>query len=510
MKNSFPQIGSMFAEKYRVLAAFQGGMGVVFKVQHIEWDIPLAMKCPLPNLLQIEQAQRSFQHECDVWINLGLHQHIATCYYLRRLENHAYVFAEFVEGGALREAIMMRQLYRGGEEVAFARILDIAIQTAWGLDYAHKRQFVHQDVKPGNILMTSDGTAKLTDFGLARAARVVAQDAQSRASAEFAGGTPAYWSPEQEKKLRVTAGADVWSWGLSVLEMFTGGTVLKSGVRAKAHLAAFRDRGLLKARGLPQMPESIYEILRNCFRSDPANRLNDLGAVAARLIDIYKNVHREEYSRPRPDSSLVAADSLNNRAVSLLDLGEIQKALALLTEALGIDPAHPEATFNRALILYRDGKRTAANVVGKLEAIVPANVGTLVVECLLARMCIEVGDRTKATAVLKSAENKAATETERAELAKIKIARSAGPVKAWFGGNKQPFMLAVPLSGAEHAFDYQKMLRLVQKAEAAHAEKREHDIRRYIDQLRILPGFARHPSVRRLLKRMQTPPEKSQ
>ena len=445
-------------------------MGAVFKVQHVDWGILLAMKCPLPNLLQNQQAQRSFQHECDLWINLGLHPNIATCHYIRRLQHQTYVFAEFVEGGTLREWIMSRQLYRGGEEVALARILDIAIQAAWALDYAHRHRLVHQDVKPGNVMMTSDGTAKLTDFGLARAARVAAQDAQQLAVAEFAGGTPAYWSPEQEKKSRVTAAADLWSWALSVLEMFTGGFVLKSGSLAKPHLAAFRERALLKARGLPKMPESLYELLRHCFRSDPKNRPSDLGGVAARLIDIYKDIHSEQYSRRAPDLSLVAADSLNNRAVSLLDLGEKEKAMRLLSEALANDPVHPEATFNRALILYRDRKRTAANVVAKLEAIAAANAESCNVDCLIARMCIEVGDRTKAMNAVARAESKVVPEGERVEVKKIKTSSSAGPLKAWFGRNKQPFVLAVPLSGAAHAHDYEKMLRLVKKAEAAYVE----------------------------------------
>jgi tetratricopeptide (TPR) repeat protein len=413
------------------------------------------------------------------------------------------VFAEFVEAGSLRDWIMTRQLYRGGEEVALARILDIAIQTAWALDYAHRRQLVHQDVKPGNVMMTSDGTAKLTDFGLTRAARAATHDAQQHAVAEYAGGTPAYWSPEQEKRLDVTLAADVWSWALSILEMFTGGFILKSGAQAKAHLAAFRQRALLKVRGLPKMPDSLYEILGTCFRSDPQNRPSDLGTVAHQLIDIYNSVHGDNYGRLAPDTGLVAADSLNNRAISLLDLGQKDKALSLLTKALAIDPVHPEATFNRALILYREGKRSATNVVAKLEAILAANMGSWNVDCLLARMCIEVGDKTKAMNAIARAESKIASESERAQLGGIKSAVTAGPLKALFGKNRQPFVLAIPISTADHAFDYQKMLRLVKKAEVAYTERRHYDVQRYLEQLRLLPGFARHPEVRQLFKKMR-------
>jgi thioredoxin-like negative regulator of GroEL len=100
-------------------------------------------------------------------------------------------------------------------------------------------------------------------------------------------------------------------------------------------------------------------------------------------------------------------------------------------------------------------------VVAKLEAIAPANMGNSSVDCLLARICIEVGDRAKAMNVIKQAEKKAASESEHAEVAKIKTAATAGPLKAWFGGNKQPFVLATPMSGADHAYDYKKMIRLV-------------------------------------------------
>ena len=126
-------------------------------------------------------------------------------------------------------------------------------------------------------------------------------------------------------------------------------------------------------------------------------------------------------------------------------------------------------------------------------------------DCLIARMCIEVGDRAKAMNAVVRAESKVVSEGERAEVEKIKTSSSAGPLKAWFGRNTQPFVLAVPLSGADHAYDYEKMLRLVKKAEAAYVQMRHYDVQRYLEQLQMLPGFARHPKVRQLFGKMRAP-----
>ena len=79
------------------------------------------------------------------------------CYYVRRLLGAPRVFAEYVDGGSLHDWIRKGTLYRGGSREALKRILDIAVQFAWGLDFSHEQGLIHQDVKPANVMLTADG-----------------------------------------------------------------------------------------------------------------------------------------------------------------------------------------------------------------------------------------------------------------------------------------------------------------------------------------------------------------
>src|SRR5690606_22291803 len=124
------------------------------------------VKSPRPEMVLRALGVAKFEAECATWINLGLHPHTVTCYYVRRLGGIPRVFAEYVEGGSLLDWLRTRRLYEGGPEAALARILDVAIQFAWGLGYAHVRGFVHQDVKPANVLLSQTGQVKVADFGL--------------------------------------------------------------------------------------------------------------------------------------------------------------------------------------------------------------------------------------------------------------------------------------------------------------------------------------------------------
>jgi serine/threonine protein kinase len=173
--------------------------------------------------------RRHFLAELQTWLDLAEHPNLVACRFFRTVGDELVIFAEYIEGAALSDWIEQNKLDR------VETVLDFAIQFAWGLHAAHEQGVVHQDVKPGNALVAADGTVKVADFGLARA-----QSAAMRAStaeghgtmvvAHAGGWTEAYCSPEQAQDLPLSRQSDLWSWGLSVLEMFAGRVAWHSGV----------------------------------------------------------------------------------------------------------------------------------------------------------------------------------------------------------------------------------------------------------------------------------------
>ena len=233
--------GEVIDGQYKVIRlAGEGGMGWVYQVRHLQWGIDLAVKQPKPKILSAED----FEEEAEAWVSLGLHPNLCCCHYLRQLDGLPTVFAEYVSGGSLHDWIADRRLYEGQDADVLRRVLDVAIQFAWGLDHAHQRGMVHQDVKPHNVLLdTSDGdiNVKVTDFGLARAragtglaSPAPGADAGEAASIRVsrAGLTKAYASPEQMRRVVLSQRTDVYSYAVSVLEMFTGKLLWTKGDEA--------------------------------------------------------------------------------------------------------------------------------------------------------------------------------------------------------------------------------------------------------------------------------------
>ncbi len=263
-----------------------------------------------------------------------------------RLNDIPHIFVEFMEGGSLEHWIQRKEydLYAGGPEKNLERILDIAIQFAWGLAYAHDQGLVHQDVKPLNVLMTPEGGVKVTDFGLAKARAIAGESAGEEDTRALVSGslhTVAYRSPEQANGELLSHKTDIWSWAVSVLEMFEGGAYWYDGQSAGTSLETY-----LKREGeahLPIMPDSMAKLLRDCFQKEPNARPDDMLTIANWIMEIYGNKIGENYPRHKPKPTELKADSLNNKALTMLDLGKPDQA----EDAVGPSPGSRQPACGR-------------------------------------------------------------------------------------------------------------------------------------------------------------------
>ncbi|MHC5597676.1 MAG: tetratricopeptide repeat protein [Nostoc sp.] len=425
MPSNFAQwnVGDIILDLYKVTDILgEGGFGKVYKVRHQGWNIDLAVKIPKPEIVEAAGGVENFEREAETWVNLGLHPHTVSCYYVRRIDRSPVVFAEYVAGGSLHDWIKNRTLYAGGATASLPCILDIAIQFAWGLHYAHEQGLIHQDVKPHNVMMTAEGVVKVTDFGLANAPNISTVlslpnfngiSGKQKTLIVNGGGamTPAYCSPEQATRKTLTRRTDLWSWAVSVLEMFQGEITWSHGTVAAEALEYHLETGTDDPQ-LPHIPVPLAQLLRRCFRENPDERPHDMLEVANELQEIYQQVTGEAHPRQPHKTGKDIADSLNNRAVSLLDLGKKSEALQLWEQALKIQPHHPESTYNRGLVLWREAKINDDVLVRDMEQVRQSHAFNWVAYYLLALVHLERDDCSTAIKTLESIQEEAAQQQE--------------------------------------------------------------------------------------------------
>ena len=411
------EAGDVVSDTYKVLGLLgEGGMAKVFKVYHKGWNAELAMKCARPELFESQSGKEAFVHEAEAWANLGPHPNIAYCYYVKSIGAIPHVFAEFIEGGSLAKWIEDGALYEGGKTQAFARILDVAIQSAWGLHYAHEQGLIHQDVKPANILMTKQGQPKITDFGLVGArgaAGMMPEQRDGTVNATWGGMTPAYCSPEQaniaylgesgaprEEWPRLTRRTDIWSWAATVLEMLLGERNWMVGQAAGYALREYESMKESLPGCVPEMPKPVWELLSSCLAEDETQRPATMAEAADTLVKIFERETGVAYPREMPKATKLRAAALNNRAVSLYDLGKRDEAEELWKSALEDEQHHPESAYNLGLAEWRTLRITDDILVQRLEENIRLHPSDWIPQYLLAQAHTERSDFDSASAIL--------------------------------------------------------------------------------------------------------------
>ncbi len=259
--------------RYKVLEELgQGSMGIVYKAHDPNLDLVLAVKVLRPECLQGETLVKRFIAEARVLGRLD-HPNIVRVYNVDEDQGTVYIAMEFLEGEGLNDLAKRKRLSPG-------EIADLGAKIAEGLGYAHSKGIVHRDVKPGNILVRSDGKPKITDFGIARIENA-AEHLMTQAGEVL--GTPAYMSPEQVLSEPVDGRSDIFSLGIILYELCAGerpfrgdslGAVFQSITQASP--VPLRERN-------PEIPASMAEVVERCLRRNPADRFQSGEELAAAL-----------------------------------------------------------------------------------------------------------------------------------------------------------------------------------------------------------------------------------
>jgi eukaryotic-like serine/threonine-protein kinase len=293
---------------YRVLEVLGvGGMGVVYRAEDLKLARPVALKFLAEEVAEQPKAIQRFEREAQTASALN-HPNICTIYGIEHFEGNPFIIMELLEGEALST-----RLGRSHGPLALTALLDIAIQVCSGLQAAHAKGIIHRDVKPGNIFLTKDASAKILDFGLAKLAsseeeqvpttestslalsrRLQEQPTQQSSSQVLpsltgtALGTVAYMSPEQIRREKLDCRTDLFSFGSVLYEMATGcrafpGESIEVVDEAILHQTPSSARVLNSA-----VPQPLNTIICKALEKDRARRYQSAAEMRKDLLRMRK------------------------------------------------------------------------------------------------------------------------------------------------------------------------------------------------------------------------------
>lgn len=294
------QIGEQLGD-YRIAGFLgAGGMGSVYHAVHTKIDRPVAIKV-LSDVAQNPSFRERFFNEARLQSRLH-HPNIATLYDFQEVGDLVYIVMEFVDGETLDGLI--KQRYFAVEEAL--RTFETVCEA---VAFIHGSNIVHRDIKPQNIKMSSAGTIKMLDFGIAKGAL---NQGLTRVGGVI--GTPNYLSPEQLQGHEASAHSDTWALGVLFFEMLTGDEPFKGRTLAELQLQITTAKFTNPEDLNPAIPATVANIVRKCLTVDVSQRYQS-------VADLISDVRRAQ-ERYRTKSENLAKGRLRDIFVKTGSRGE--------------------------------------------------------------------------------------------------------------------------------------------------------------------------------------------
>lgn len=298
--------GMYVADRYEIISKIgTGGMADVYKAMDLTLGRNVAIKVLKPEFSEDLNFVTKFRTEAQSAAGLE-HPNIVNIYDVGSERGMHYIVMECVEGITLKTYIEKKG------QLSFKEAVSIAIQVGRGIEAAHNKGIIHRDIKPQNIIISTEGKVKVTDFGIARVAN-------SNTISSDVMGSVHYSSPEQARNGFVDGKSDIYSLGIVMYEMVTGRVPFDGDTTVAVAIQHLQEEMVTPSAYAPNLPVSMEKIILKCTQKNPDRRYESMTAL---LADLRKAL-------VSPDEDFVVMVPLNNqdktRVIAEDDLKQIKK-----------------------------------------------------------------------------------------------------------------------------------------------------------------------------------------
>jgi serine/threonine-protein kinase len=261
-----------------------GGMGTIYLANLMALNRPVALKAFNVGMFSEEETAKRVLREGRALAKLD-HENIVKIYNITKLGKRYFLVLEYIEGETLEEVLKRKKVF------GFSEAIDIIIQAARALDFAHQNNIIHRDVKPGNIMLVKGRHVKLMDFGLAKNI----EDTMGLTASGTVAGTPHFMSPEQGKGEKIDPRSDIYSLGVVFYLMLTGRFPYDAPTPIAIIMKHIEGKLIDPRTYRADLPASLAKVIMKMLFPDKDSRYQS----AQELIDTLEGLKKEMLKRKK-------------------------------------------------------------------------------------------------------------------------------------------------------------------------------------------------------------------